>query len=222
MAKTPQTTKPGGSAVTENVPVKEGVAVEVTRATPPSVVDLAVDYEKQSDWTKATARAGYEAYIANSGGLAWDGRPCPKWADLNNAVRSHWCAAVLGVAPFVRSKADVELNEQAERVLAMDEALRAANAEISSLMLRLEASGASPADEDRVTKLAYELKTCREQLSIANASIKERDQKLKALSSTGDQKAVKYAAERTAMLDGEVDKLREQVSKLEAALRERG
>jgi len=41
------------------------------------------------------ARRMYKAYIANSDGKSWDGRPCPAWADLTPAVRSHWCAAAL-------------------------------------------------------------------------------------------------------------------------------
>jgi len=37
----------------------------------------------------------YEGYLANSDGLAWDGRPCPTWGELNDKVRSHWCATVI-------------------------------------------------------------------------------------------------------------------------------
>ena len=148
----------------------------------PLPVDLAVDIDNQTTWTKATARAAYEAYIANSNGLAWDGRPCPTWDDLNHAVRSHWCAAVTGVAPLCREDASAPI-----------------------------ADGASP--------LEGELRVCRDQLALANAAVKERDQKLKALSVHGDMKATKLAAERTAMLDREVDLLRAQVAALEAELR---
>jgi hypothetical protein len=228
MAK-PPTTKPSDGKLTETVSVSDGIGVTVTRAAdqpagpPPGVpaLPLAVDFTRQSDWTKEVARIAYEAYIANSNGLAWDGRPCPKWEDLNNAVRSHWCAAVLGAAPIIRSKADQELSESTERVFQMDAALREASAEISRLMLRLEAAGAAPADARLAEKLAQELKVCREQLSIANAAVKERDQKLRAIGAVGDQAALKYAADRTAMLDGEVDKLRAEVARLESALRER-
>lgn len=34
----------------------------------------------------------YEGYIQNSGGLNYQGLPCPKWADLPEAIRGHWCA----------------------------------------------------------------------------------------------------------------------------------
>lgn len=46
------------------------------------------------------ARAMYEAYIENSGGLSWDGKPCPTWDALGDKVRSHWCAAATLAAPF--------------------------------------------------------------------------------------------------------------------------
>lgn len=41
------------------------------------------------------AEALYRAYTKNSGGKAWDGRPCPDWTALGHPVRSHWCAAAL-------------------------------------------------------------------------------------------------------------------------------
>jgi hypothetical protein len=36
------------------------------------------------------ARELYEAYIAHSGGLNYQGKPCPAWADLPQAIRDHW------------------------------------------------------------------------------------------------------------------------------------
>lgn len=45
--------------------------------------------------TVASARELYEGYLANSDGLAWDGKPCPTWDALNDKVKSHWCAAVI-------------------------------------------------------------------------------------------------------------------------------
>lgn len=54
-----------------------------------------IDWKACDEATVTAARALYEGYIANSGGLAWDGRPCPTWDGLNDAVRSHWCAVVL-------------------------------------------------------------------------------------------------------------------------------
>jgi hypothetical protein len=42
-----------------------------------------------------TAKLLYEAYIANSEGLNYQGLPCPQWDDLTPAVRSHWCASAI-------------------------------------------------------------------------------------------------------------------------------
>lgn len=41
----------------------------------------------------ALPRELYEAYIADSSGLSWDGKPCPTWENLTDAVRQHWGAA---------------------------------------------------------------------------------------------------------------------------------
>lgn len=45
--------------------------------------------------TRAEARRFYEAYIANSDGLNYQGLPCPKWEDLPAAIRGHWCAVAV-------------------------------------------------------------------------------------------------------------------------------
>lgn len=54
---------------------------------------LAIDHDACSPLLQVHARKMYEAYIANSAGLSWDGRKCPAWDDLGHAVKSHWCAA---------------------------------------------------------------------------------------------------------------------------------
>lgn len=57
-----------------------------------------IKYEESAASVQHAARTAYEAYIANSGGLAWDGRPCPTWDKLladRSPVCSHWCAAVI-------------------------------------------------------------------------------------------------------------------------------
>lgn len=65
------------------------------------MAELISDKPEKVDWKKCDepvvvfAQVLYEAYIANSDGLAWDGRQCPEWGNLNDAVRSHWCAVVL-------------------------------------------------------------------------------------------------------------------------------
>jgi len=35
----------------------------------------------------------YEAYTASSGGLNYQGLPCPTWGELPDAIRKHWTAA---------------------------------------------------------------------------------------------------------------------------------
>lgn len=40
------------------------------------------------------ARIAYEAYVADAGGLNYQGLPCPDWPDLTEAIRQHWCVAV--------------------------------------------------------------------------------------------------------------------------------
>ena len=54
-----------------------------------------VDWKLCSPTVVGVAEMFYNAYIANSDGLAWDGRACPTWEGLNDAVRSHWCAVVI-------------------------------------------------------------------------------------------------------------------------------
>lgn len=49
------------------------------------------------------ARGAYKAYIANSEGKSWDGKPCPAWEALTPAVRGHWCAAVLRMFDEMRA-----------------------------------------------------------------------------------------------------------------------
>ena len=43
---------------------------------------------------KETAQLLYDAYIASSGGLNYEGKPCPAWAELPEAIRTHWRAVV--------------------------------------------------------------------------------------------------------------------------------
>ena len=47
------------------------------------------------------ARAAYEAYIENSGGLNYQGLPCPTWENLTPAIRDHWRVAALKVKELV-------------------------------------------------------------------------------------------------------------------------
>lgn len=59
----------------------------------PTVPVIAIHHDACSPVVQGIARNLYEAYLVNSGGLAWDGKACPLWPALNDAVRSHWCAA---------------------------------------------------------------------------------------------------------------------------------
>lgn len=47
------------------------------------------------------ARAAYEAYIENSGGLNYQGLPCPTWENLTEAIRGHWTVAARKVKSIV-------------------------------------------------------------------------------------------------------------------------
>lgn len=46
------------------------------------------------------ARAMYEAYVADAGGLNYQGLPCPTWEDLPTAIITHWIAAARVAKPF--------------------------------------------------------------------------------------------------------------------------
>lgn len=39
-----------------------------------------------------SAQGAYEAYVASSGGKNYEGKPCPEWDKLPEAVRGHWAA----------------------------------------------------------------------------------------------------------------------------------
>lgn len=50
------------------------------------------DREAQED-LEDLERELYESYVADAGGLSWDGKACPLWDDLPKAQREHWAAA---------------------------------------------------------------------------------------------------------------------------------
>lgn len=41
---------------------------------------------------KEIAHVFYDTYIEHSGGLNYQGLPCPKWGELPEAIREHWRA----------------------------------------------------------------------------------------------------------------------------------
>ena len=47
------------------------------------------------------ARLMFDAYGAHCDWKAWDGRPMPSWEAVNDAVRSHWCAAARAARDFL-------------------------------------------------------------------------------------------------------------------------
>jgi hypothetical protein len=54
--------------------------------------DRPINEDNVPQYTAGLARTLYEAYTANSGNLNYQGLPCPKWDDLPQAIRDHWCA----------------------------------------------------------------------------------------------------------------------------------
>ena len=42
-----------------------------------------------------SARTAYEAYVKDTGGLNYQGNPCPKWAELPLKIQHAWKAAVM-------------------------------------------------------------------------------------------------------------------------------
>ena len=72
----------------------KAVATEQTRE---EVARASLDREnaRRDATVAALPRELYEAYIASSGGLNYQGLPCPAWPDLTEAARQHWGAAAV-------------------------------------------------------------------------------------------------------------------------------
>lgn len=113
--------------------------------TTPSVT-FEVQFSEASDETKQLARALYDSYVKNSRGLAWDGRKCPAWDALGDAVRSHWCAVALSVGSLRGQAANAEQG-----------ALIATNRRLTEELAQLERS--LGATDDRRVTLAVREKT---------------------------------------------------------------
>lgn len=45
------------------------------------------------------AQDAYAIYLANSGGLNYEGKPCPAWYDLPLDIRRHWTTVMLYFGP---------------------------------------------------------------------------------------------------------------------------
>ena len=61
----------------------------------PATIRVCTPEENRAALGNTLPRELYEAYIESSGGLSWDGKPCPTWENLTEAVRKHWGAAAI-------------------------------------------------------------------------------------------------------------------------------
>lgn len=53
---------------------------------------------------QALARAAFDAYNAQAGGLTWDGKPIPPFDAVGERVQANWCAAVRAVLAAVEAE----------------------------------------------------------------------------------------------------------------------
>lgn len=67
------------------------VVAEVVRAFAPALVPDA------SPEDQSFAQVGYQAYVASTGGLNYQGLPCPEWNKLTDAIRAAWAAAAVSI-----------------------------------------------------------------------------------------------------------------------------
>jgi hypothetical protein len=59
------------------------------------------------DW-EAIAKRAYEAYDQDRGGLNYQGKPNPKWAELPEGIRHAWKVAALAVGEEIAKPEPVE------------------------------------------------------------------------------------------------------------------
>lgn len=94
-----ETHRKGGSFMVDvpeaSVPSASGISHAWFTKKPGELAANPVTASNMPESILVDARRLYERYIKNSGGLAWDGRPCPRWEELGLPVQSHWCAVVL-------------------------------------------------------------------------------------------------------------------------------
>lgn len=107
---------PTAPAPTAETPAR--AETESTRATTQPLPKTPLVLEEEcTDRVRAGARSLYERYIGNSGGLNYEGKPCPPWPELTSAVRSHWCATFLEASVMLEAPL-VSRVEELERKLA--------------------------------------------------------------------------------------------------------
>lgn len=104
--------------------IANAVGAAVRSFAPALIAD--VSPEEQS-----FAQVGYQAYVASTGGLNYQGLPCPEWSKLPDAIRAAWAAASV----LIRSEhehrfaaefdLEVSKDELAELIAGLDALQRA-------------------------------------------------------------------------------------------------
>jgi hypothetical protein len=57
------------------------------------------------------AQLAYEGYAASTGGLTFDGRPMPTWAELPERIQNAWTAAVRAAVNAVGAEVQPHIDE---------------------------------------------------------------------------------------------------------------
>jgi hypothetical protein len=117
---------PGWDQVPEHVRTVLGVVIaETLRSFAPALVPEVAPTEQ------SFAQVGYQAYVASTGGLNYQGLPCPAWIDLPEAIKAAWAAASVGIRSEHEHRfagdfdLEVSREELAELVAGLDALQRA-------------------------------------------------------------------------------------------------
>lgn len=148
------------------VVIAEAVAAGVRSFAPALVVDI--DPSEQ-----AFAQVGYQAYIGSTGGLNYQGLPCPAWDALPSSIQTAWAVAALAIRNEHEHRLATEFDldcsaDELKVLIAGLDALQVANKHDSEILFplrsRLRAIAYPPetapeAEEDAfpVTETAPEL-----------------------------------------------------------------
>ena len=79
-----------------------------------------------------SARTAYEAYVADTGGLNYQGNPCPKWADLPPKIQHAWKAAVMPLINEFQSAVSDMVVETNETVTTIKDVLQDMQKELAA------------------------------------------------------------------------------------------
>lgn len=117
---------PDWDHVPEHVRAVLAISVaEAVRSFAPALVPDA-SHEDQS-----FGQVGYQAYVACTGGLNYQGLPCPEWSQLTDAIRAAWVAAATGIRSEHEHRfaaefdLEVSKDELAELIAGLDALQRA-------------------------------------------------------------------------------------------------